>query len=137
MQLSLYNDLPEFLQRLLGYRGDSITSKFKAQIRAYNLIFAYTSVEGRVDNSVNNGGSPYIFCLNGQNHYLIGSLLPVDGTPKFYEFYIYNIENEVNNRIHASRKSNNNDLDSPIVNGLKNMLDEKNELAKMFGMVRV
>ena len=42
-------------------------------------LFAFTSLGGKVDRSVNNGIGPYVFRLNGQNYHRIGSLLPIEG----------------------------------------------------------
>ncbi|XP_075096389.1 uncharacterized protein LOC107763668 [Nicotiana tabacum] len=66
------------------------------------------------------------------------SLLPPEGSsPKFAQLYIYDIENEVENRIHAiSHGEMNNQLHAEIVNKLKQMLDDNNVLAKSFKMVR-
>ncbi|XP_075654823.1 uncharacterized protein LOC142624994 [Castanea sativa] len=46
-------------------------------------------MNGKVDKTVNDGNGPYVFRLNGQNHHLIGSLLPVEGSePKFDFTYL-------------------------------------------------
>ena len=59
---------------------------------------------GKIDHSINTGGAPPVFRLNGQNHHLIGSLLPVEGAPpKLTQLYVYDITNEVANRIQAVR----------------------------------
>ncbi|OIT26852.1 hypothetical protein A4A49_58757, partial [Nicotiana attenuata] len=89
---------------------------------------------GKVDASVNQTKGPRTFKLSGQNYHQIGSLLPPEGsTPKFAQLYIYDTENEVQNRIHAPRI---NQLHAEIVQDLKQMLDEQNVLTKSFRMVR-
>lgn len=61
----------------------------------HTIQFLPSPVGGRVDNSINNGEGPYIFRLNGQNHHLSGSLLPMDGTLKFSQNYIYNTKTKL------------------------------------------
>ena len=61
-------------------------------------------MEGKIDNSINTGGGPPVFRLNGQNHHRIGSLLPLEGhSPKFAQLYVYDTANEVGNKIQAVR----------------------------------
>ncbi|OIT31337.1 hypothetical protein A4A49_61084, partial [Nicotiana attenuata] len=93
---------------------------------------------GKIDVSVYQTKGPRTFRLFGQNYHQIGSLLPPDGsTPKFAQLYIYDTENEVDNRIQAiHRGKSNNQLHAEIVNDLKQVLDEHNVLAKSFRMVR-
>ena len=55
-------------------------------------MFAFTSMGAKIDKSINNGSSPYVFKISGQVHHLMGSLLPLDGQcPKFAQLYIYMI----------------------------------------------
>lgn len=86
-------------------RGDTPKSNhFIKNIRSYNSMFAFTSMGGKIDNMPNQGNSPPIFKLHGQNYHKIGSLLPNnDSTPKFAQLYIYDTENEVANRINSVR----------------------------------
>jgi len=44
----------------------------------YNLLFAFTSLGGKVDRSINNGTGPYVIRLNGQNYHRIGSFLLIE-----------------------------------------------------------
>ena len=100
-------------------------------------MFAFTSMGGRVDNSINNGSSPYVYRLNGQNHHLFGSLIPNDGEdPKFCQLYIYDTENEVENRLKWASVKDGKTVDADIIEGLLTMLDETNELTKYFQMAR-
>jgi len=63
-------------------------------------MFAFTSIGGKIDSSMNNGSGPPQFILNRQNYHCIGSLLPENGSsPKFVQLYIYDTENETTNRI--------------------------------------
>ncbi|KAH1034343.1 hypothetical protein GYH30_054659 [Glycine max] len=56
----------------------------------------------KIDTSVPKGKGPTIYKIPGQSCHLIGSLLPILGKPpKFAQLYIYDIENEIQNRIDA------------------------------------
>ncbi|XP_012850810.1 PREDICTED: uncharacterized protein LOC105970521 [Erythranthe guttata] len=68
------------------------------------MMFSFTSLGGKVQTSINNGSGPYTFLLHGHNYHLLGSLLPEEGTrPKFAQLYIFDTENEIQNRIDAVR----------------------------------
>ena len=45
-------------------------------IRNYNSALAMTSVGRKLDHSVNNGGGPWLYKLNGELIHRAGSLLP-------------------------------------------------------------
>ena len=63
-------------------------------------MFAFTSPGVKVNTSYNIGRGPPIFCIHGQGHHLIGSLLLMaNNSPKFAQLYIYDTENEVKNRL--------------------------------------
>ena len=52
-------------------------------------MFAFTSMGGRVDGSINHSKGPYVFRMCGQNYHRIGSLLPEIGKrPQFAQLYI-------------------------------------------------
>lgn len=88
----------------LFFNGDDKSKHFLKHIRSYNNMFCFTSMGGRVDRSINRGGGPPTFRLNGQNYHLIGSLLPDDGNrPNFAQLYIYDTQNEISNRIESIR----------------------------------
>ncbi|KAM3287217.1 hypothetical protein P3S67_020647 [Capsicum chacoense] len=101
-------------------------------------MFSFTSMEEKMDASINQTRGPRTFRLFGQNYHQIGSLLPPEGsTSKFTQLYIYDIENEVSNRINAvGRGQDVNKLHVEIVVDLKQMLDDDNVLVKTFRMVR-
>ena len=68
-------------------------------------MFALNSLRAKIDTSVLsvlNGKGPSIYKIHGQSCHLIGSLLPMPGKPpKFAQLYIYDTENEIQNRIDA------------------------------------
>lgn len=125
---------PEPLASLLS--GGPNSKHFKQNIRLYNCMFAMTSTGGKIDHSINKGRAPYCFKMLGQNYHLVGSLVPEDGsTPKFCQLYIYDTENEVENRINALGGSTDN-VDPDIVQSLLAMLDKNNQLVKAFRIAR-
>jgi hypothetical protein len=68
-------------------------------------MFSFTSFGGQVESREvesrgNDGRGPPNFVIFGQNYHRIGSLVPnVGDTPKFAQLYIYDTENEVENRL--------------------------------------
>lgn len=68
------------------------------------MMFSFTSLGGKIDNSVNIGQGPKIFRLHGENYHLIGSVKPEPNkSAKFSQLYIHDTENEVENRLSALR----------------------------------
>ncbi|KAK9756878.1 hypothetical protein RND81_01G126800 [Saponaria officinalis] len=136
LKLPFLQDPPTTLSNLM-HKKDVNSKHFIENIRAYNMMFSFTSMGGRIDRSVNRGRSPYSFKLHGQNYHSIGSLLPTDGSsPKFTQLYIYDTEDEVSNRKHAISPNNPHAFNDDIINKLKEMLDAHNSLTKAFRMAR-
>lgn len=124
---------PPYLADLL--KGGPKTAHYKKNIRIYNSLYAFTSLGGKIDNRINRGRAPYTFKLSGQNYHLIGSICPVKGeTPKYCQLYVYDTENELENRKNAIPGSDVTDPD--IVHGLLLMLNEHNSLVHGFRMAR-
>ncbi|GAU19177.1 hypothetical protein TSUD_198580 [Trifolium subterraneum] len=129
---------PEYLKELLDYRGGMRSIKFRENIRAYNSIFAFTSMGAKIDRAVNFRPGSYVYKISGQNYHRIGGLIPSDGKPpKFAQLYVYDTENEIHNRL-SSLKSGDSakNLDATIVQGIKDMLDVYNRVARVFRMAR-
>lgn len=77
---------------------------FLENIRRYNSMFAFTSLGGKVDQTINNGRGPYCFRLQGENYHVMGTLMPEnDKKPKFAQMYIFDTKNEIQNRINGVR----------------------------------
>ncbi|GJY08178.1 hypothetical protein Tco_0375232, partial [Tanacetum coccineum] len=110
VQLPKVKEPPPILLYL--FRGNDSSSKnFIKNIRAYNMMFSFTSMGGKVDHSVNIGPGPYCFRLHGQNYHRLGSLLPVnDAKPKFSQLYVYDTDNEDQNKIDAIRIVSHGDI---------------------------
>ncbi|XP_071737862.1 uncharacterized protein [Rutidosis leptorrhynchoides] len=107
------------------------------------MIFSFTSIGGKIDHSINNGIAPYVYCMQGQNYHLFGSLLPQPRQdPRFCQLYIYDTGNEVRHRIDAyssgnsKTTSNQYALIPETVYQLKGLLDFNNPLVKKFRMTR-
>lgn len=49
------------LEELMDYKGGVTSKGFRDNIRAYNCMFAFTSIGGRIDRTVNSQPGPYIF----------------------------------------------------------------------------
>jgi len=92
-------------------------------------MFAFTSLGVDIDRSINTGRGPYIFRINGVVHHRIGSLIPEEGNrPQYAQLYIYDTENEVQNRlaIHSSDPADDSAVDARIVESLIAMFDQYN-----------
>ncbi|XP_058746518.1 uncharacterized protein LOC131619442 [Vicia villosa] len=135
VELPLLRQPPEILAKLLFDHENVVSRKFQQHIRVYNMMFAFTSPGAKVDNRFNDGRGPPTLRIQGQTCHRIGSLLPAQGQkPKFAQLYIYDTENEVENRMHGLRNKEN--FDTLVVNELSNMLYECNPHAKSFQMAK-
>ncbi|GJW79426.1 hypothetical protein Tco_0143401, partial [Tanacetum coccineum] len=125
-----YQIYPEYIKLLLRDRH------FMENIRAYNQMFSMTSLGARIDESVNIGRGPYVFKISGQLYHWLGSLCPAKGDPpRFLQLYIYDTENEVNNRM-SHFGGDGSDLRRDIVEGLIELLDNHNALVQLFRTAR-
>lgn len=103
VQLPKLQQAPEELLNLLQH-NDRMSRHFQDNIRSYNMMFSFTSLGEKIETSINTGSGPYTFLLHGQNYHLLGSLLPEERSRQsFSQLYIYDTENEVDNRIYAVR----------------------------------
>ncbi|KAI9083809.1 hypothetical protein K1719_034277 [Acacia pycnantha] len=95
-------------------------------------MFSFTSMGGKIDHAKNNGCGPYTFVLSGLNYHHIGSLLPENGAKLVYsQLYIYDTENEVENRISAvSKHLKDSTIDPIIVQQIKDMLNKYNPFGR-------
>ncbi|XP_074336915.1 uncharacterized protein LOC141674090 [Apium graveolens] len=125
---------PEPLATLLT--GGVHFKHFKQNIWIYNCMFSMSSTGGKIDPSINRGGAPYCFKIEGVNYHNIGSLVPTNGnTPKFYQLYIYDTEDEINNKMNAVNDGR-DAVNEEIVQSLLHMLDQHNRLVKGFHRAR-
>lgn len=99
VQLPPVKKPPATLEKLMS-KSSAMSKLFMKNIRMYNNMFAFTSMGGKVDHSINNGQAPYVFRMSGQNLHYMGSLLPMPGNaPVFSQMYVYDTENEIRNRL--------------------------------------
>ncbi|KAH1137286.1 hypothetical protein GYH30_027321, partial [Glycine max] len=135
VELPLLQNPPKYLYQLLYDHGTSDSNNYQQNIRTYNMMFAFTSVGIKFDKSINHSRGPPTIRIQGQPCHRIGSMLPMPGKePKFAQLYIFDTENEVQNRINAI--SPHNQIQEHIVSQLSEMLDEYNVHAKTFRMAR-
>ncbi|XP_020105809.1 uncharacterized protein LOC109722257 [Ananas comosus] len=138
VSLPLLHQTPNILDHLLDYSRCARSTTFRENIRIYNSMFAFTSIGAKIDSEINKKSGPYVFRISGQNHHRMGSLLPIDGErPKFAQLYIYDTENEVDNRMKAFNPVDKlQKIDRNIVEDLMKMFDRENEIVKAFRMAR-
>ncbi|XP_058776623.1 uncharacterized protein LOC131650945 [Vicia villosa] len=135
VELPMLRHHPEQLAKLLFDHESIVSRKFQQHIRLYNMMFSFTSPGAKIDNRFNNGRGPPTMRIQGQTCHRIGSLLPPQGQkPKFAQLYIYDTENEVENRMHGLRNKEN--IDEDVINQLSKMLYEFNPHAKSFQMAK-
>ncbi|OMO99938.1 DNA helicase PIF1, ATP-dependent [Corchorus olitorius] len=130
---------PPYLYYLLKYEEqDGLQQHFRMYIRLYNSMFQFTSFGAYIDNTINAGLGPFVFRINKQIYHRIGTLLPVQGCrPKFCQLYIYDTQNENENRVNAiAGDGDSSTINRNIIQGLMFMFDELNEVAKAFRNAR-
>ncbi|GJT34506.1 hypothetical protein Tco_0924925 [Tanacetum coccineum] len=131
IHMQLERDPLDYIKNLLQNKH------FMENIRAYNQLFAMTSFGAKIDESINAGRGPYVFKVSGQIYHWIGSLCPPMGeAPRFLQIYIYDTDNEVENRMRYFGGVDNSHLDTQIVEGLIQFLDAHNELIQLFRTTR-
>lgn len=98
--IQLMTKTPSYLKYLLETKSGKCGMNFRNNICAYNSIFAFTSMGGRVDRSINRIKGPYAFRIGGKIITNISSLLPEIGKKtQLAQLYIYDTDNEIENRI--------------------------------------
>ncbi|PRQ35507.1 hypothetical protein RchiOBHm_Chr5g0080791 [Rosa chinensis] len=93
IKLQTPHPTPPFLEKLLDPNNGPQSVLFRQNIRAYNSMFAFTSIGAKIDRTINDGSGPYVFKISGQVHHLMGTLLPSqDEPPKFAQLYVYAVK---------------------------------------------
>ncbi|RZB46440.1 hypothetical protein D0Y65_050465 [Glycine soja] len=135
VELPLLQSPTKYLEQLLFDGKASDSKNYQCNIRTYNMMFAFTSAGIKLDKSINESRGPPTIRIQGQPCHRIGSLLPMPGKqPKFSQLYIFDTQNEVENRINTM--SQHVEIQPEIVSTLSQMLDEYNVHAKSFRMAR-
>ncbi|XP_058751157.1 uncharacterized protein LOC131624213 [Vicia villosa] len=98
-------------------------------------MFSFTSPGMKFDKTVADGRGPPTLRLHGQTCHRIGTLIPENGqTPQYAQLYIFDTDNEIDNRIKCF--SDSDVVNRDVVGKLKDMLDDCNPHAKVFRMAR-
>lgn len=98
VKLPLLKESPLVIKNLLT-GTDEKSKYYQLNLRALNMVFSFTSLGGKVDNSCANGIGPQMFQLQGENYHLMGSMKPDEGdSAKFSQLYIVDTENELDDR---------------------------------------
>ncbi|GJU26067.1 hypothetical protein Tco_1164688 [Tanacetum coccineum] len=93
----------------LFLNDDGKSQIFKNNIRTYNSMFSFTSMGGKVDDSINRRGhGPYVFRLHGQTSHSMGSLLLQAGAPPKFE--------QLNSSGSSGRSNSKHPIDRNIIN---------------------
>jgi len=130
----LLPNLPATLQELevLLTSKESSATKFRDQIRMYNSVLAFTSLDAKVDELVTRGPGPYSFRIQGELYHKIGSLCPTEGQwPQFAQLYIHDTKHERQNH-HAVMPL----LDPTTLDHLLTMMYNINPYVEVFKMAR-
>ncbi|XP_072073101.1 uncharacterized protein [Arachis hypogaea] len=136
LQVPQLQEAPKVLYELL-FNNSTKSKHFRDNIRSYNGMFQFTSMGAKIDRGVTTSRGPPTFILSGENYHLMGSLIPPEGNyPKFAQLYVFDTQNEVQNRMAAIWGEKNKEIHEDIVRDLKKMLDENNVLVKAFRMAR-
>ena len=108
----------------MNYITCSPTSKeakeFQKNVCTYNSIFSFTPLEVKLDKehaSANRG--IYTFRAKGQIYNDLPSLIPNENGPCYFHLYLYDIDNELNNRMKKIAKAS---LNASIVEKLMRVL---------------
>ncbi|XP_016173713.1 uncharacterized protein LOC107616245 [Arachis ipaensis] len=134
IQLPYLRKSPDLLYNFINGH-DRKSLYFQKNIRSYNNMFAFTSLGGKVLDSVNDGSGPPQFIIIDQNYHRIGSLLPDPGQkPKFEQLYIYDTQHEIMHRQEIFRQTS--EIDRELITELLEMIDTHNVIAQSFRRVR-
>ncbi|KAL3005600.1 hypothetical protein AAZX31_08G229500 [Glycine max] len=125
VELPLLQSPPKYLEQLLFDDNASDSKNYQYNIRTYNMMFVFTSVGIKLDKSINETRGPPTIRIQGQPCHRIGILLPMPGKQsKFAQLYIFDTQNEVENRINMM--SQHAAIQPHIVSALSQMLDDHN-----------
>ncbi|KAD4888688.1 hypothetical protein E3N88_20761 [Mikania micrantha] len=111
--------------------------EFLKNARAYNSLFSVTSFGANVDNLVNQSQGMYVFKVHYYVSHWLGSLCPPEiERPHFMQMYVYDIENEVANRMQFFGAHERVSISHEVVQSLTEVLNQSNELVKLLRTAR-
>nr|XP_043611489.1 uncharacterized protein LOC122583120 [Erigeron canadensis] len=125
---------PPVLYNLFSSKNP-IANNFMKHIRAYNMMFSFTSMGGKVNQGSLKGRGPYVFRLQGQNYHRMGSLLLAPGDqPKFSQLYIFDSKNEEANRERAIRMVRDCVKDNELQNVSLKLIANRNKDGRVYNL---
>ena len=98
--------------------------------RAYNSMFAFTSIGAKVDKSVHDGFNQ-CYRINGSFYHRMGSLQPGDGCAKFAQIYLFDPDYQLSRRKSIFSNSN-----SKFIQQTTSLLMKSNPYVKIFDIAR-
>jgi len=120
--------LPEPLNTLMC--GDNALSRsFRAILRRWNELFAFTSIKFNMDNRINELGTGFqLFQVHGALYHRQGPLVPIGGRDALYsQIYLYDPAYAAQERTRPALE-----LDAEIVHSMTLMLQECNPMIRMY-----
>ncbi|XP_023641963.1 uncharacterized protein LOC111831563 [Capsella rubella] len=143
VKIPLLKESPELIKKLLS-GNDALSRNYRQNQRIYNMVFAMTSLGGKVDRSVPKGTGPNMFRLQGGNYHLIGSLQPDEGDyAKYSQLYIVDTETEAENRASVISKTKDSNqgsgkqkLKKEVIEAIIHMLNSVNPYVKNFRLAK-
>ena len=68
-----------FVIKNLLTANDVKSKYYQLNLTALNMVFSFTSLGGKVNNSCSNGRGPKMFQLQGESYHLMESMKPDEG----------------------------------------------------------
>lgn len=106
------------------------SKNFMRNSRAFNSMFAFTSIGTKVDKTAHDAISQ-CYRVSGQFYHQIGSLFSSDDNPKFAQIYMYDPSFQL-----YKRKGIFSKIDTSIMKNLTSLLHKFNPYVKTFKMAR-
>ncbi|KAF8096216.1 hypothetical protein N665_0315s0002 [Sinapis alba] len=119
VKLPLLKESPLLIKKLLFGDGD-MSKYYQENLRAINMIFSFTYLDGKFDRSMPKGHGPQPFQLHGENMHLMGSMKPEEGNSA----NMYKKD--------ADKAKNKHNLRKKIIELIIKMLDDVNPYVKQF-----
>ncbi|KAH1246385.1 hypothetical protein GmHk_06G016479 [Glycine max] len=136
IELPLLEDPPQPMRQLLSDSNSTQSKHFQANIRSYNLMFAFTSPGTKVDTRYNTGKGPPTFYNMVKGIILLEtSYLCLITHPSLYSYIFMILRTKLKTGLPKTHK-NKDILDEDIIIGIKNMLDKHNRYTQKFRMAR-
>ncbi|KAG6537062.1 hypothetical protein ZIOFF_002140 [Zingiber officinale] len=129
--LNLPINTPVELQSLFAMENEE-GRHFRQYVRAYNHVFAFTSMGVHIDETLASGANGiYTFRTQGNIYHSIGSLLPsANNRPRYMQMWIVDTDNEVNNRL-----LENQGLRRELLIKIQHILDQYNPFVHIFRQI--